>query len=164
MDDDGCISFELCIKNKDTVKKQCYLQLKGQHNVINACAAAAVGNLAGMSIEDIVSSLQSSTPEHGRQEILVSKNGVNIINDAYNANPQSMKASIQTFAQLKTQGHKILFLGDMFELGDFAQQAHKDIGAFITENNFDALICVGEMSKNIAQTAEKFGLNKDIIY
>ena len=81
-----------------------------------ACSAAAVGYLAGMSLEEIVAALEASMPEGGRQEILHSDQGFTVINDAYNANPDSMRASLSLLKAMHVEGRRFAVLGDMVNL------------------------------------------------
>lgn len=157
INDDGTWTFVLCIYDKNsmsTKKARCNLQLKGRHNILNSCGAAAVGFYAGMEIENIVNAISKSLPEHGRQEILKSKYGFSVINDAYNANPVSMAASVEMLSSISCKAKKFLFLGDMFELGEYSKKGHIDVGECVDKYNIDYLICVGEHSKDIINGAK----------
>ena len=132
-------------------------------NVSNACSAAAVGYLAGMSLEEIVAALEASQPESGRQEILHSDQGFTVINDAYNANPDSMRASLSLLKAMQISGRRFAVLGDMGELGSFAEAAHESVGRFAARANIDFLICVGELARFIGQAALSAGLSPDRI-
>jgi UDP-N-acetylmuramoyl-tripeptide--D-alanyl-D-alanine ligase len=82
-----------------------------------------------------------------------------ILNDAYNANPASMKAAIQTLATIPTGGRKIAFLGEMREMGNSSVQCHREVGRFVAEKcSPDMLICVGPDAIVIASEAVKFGM------
>lgn len=135
----------------------CELGLRGLHNVHNACAAAALAYRAGVSLEQIASGLKASVPEVGRQEILTGKGDVTIINDAYNANPDSMRASLAMFSALDVKHKRYAVLGDMGELGDLAQACHEGVGRFIVTQKLDHLICVGELAHFIADGAREAG-------
>ncbi|MDO5329426.1 MAG: UDP-N-acetylmuramoyl-tripeptide--D-alanyl-D-alanine ligase [Coriobacteriia bacterium] len=139
------------IHTKDQVAT-CRLNLRGEHNIINVCAAAAVGLACNISLYDSVSVLNKSLPEVGRQEIIECPGGYTIINDAYNANPESMKVSLKTFSTMKCDGKKIAVLGDMLELGEYTKACHEAVGKQI--QNIDKLICVGEQSKYIASASQ----------
>lgn len=81
--------------------------------------------------------------------------GVTVINDAYNANPDSMRASLSTFAALEVSGRRIAVLGDMGELGDFAPALHEEVGAFAAGvGKLDSLVCVGQLAPRIAAGAQ----------
>ncbi|WP_165171152.1 UDP-N-acetylmuramoyl-tripeptide--D-alanyl-D-alanine ligase [Adlercreutzia sp. ZJ242] len=137
----------------------CHLSLRGLHNVGNACAAAAVGRSLGIDLGAIASALASSVPESGRQEVLAARGGFSIVNDAYNANPDSMRASLSTFCALDVPGRRVAVLGDMGELGDFAPACHRGIGEVAAGLPLDLLICVGELSRGIAQGALDAGMD-----
>ena len=178
-DEAGRPTFDLCASNVpradgegETVsgKVTCSLQLRGAHNVSNACAAAAIGLVSGMTLEQCSSALAASAPERGRQEVLQSTGagilpaGVTVVDDAYNANPDSMRASLSTFSTLAVDGKRIAVLGDMGELGDFAVEAHKKVGAYAASGNLAALVCVGELARNIAQAALDAGMPDDSVF
>ena len=91
------------------------------------------------------------------------KSEIKVINDAYNASFESMKASLTVLAGFK-ENRKIAVLGDMFELGKFSKQLHEKVGTEVYKNNIDILICSGENSKYIVKQAEKEGMEKDKIF
>ena len=140
---------------------RCMLELRGLHNVINACAAAAVGLSAGMTLEQCCEALSASLPEAGRQQVHRSAEGVTVVDDSYNANPDSMKVSLATFSAMDVDGRRIAVLGDMLELGDFSQECHERVGFLAASSNLDELICVGELSRFLAVAAVRAGLATD---
>ena len=87
-----------------------------------------------------------------------------MINDAYNANPQSMTGAVETLASMKCNGNRIAFLGDMFELGDTEKSGHAQVGCTVAKNNIDYLICVGKLSQEICNAAIKGGIDKDHVF
>lgn len=121
----------------------------GLHNVLNAMAAITAGLYSGISLEDCVCSLLKFEQNDMRQNKYEHK-GVTIINDCYNASPDSMKAALTLLDDL--QGRKIAVLADMLELGDYSQEFHKDVGRAAAEH-CDMLLAFGEMSKNICEGA-----------
>ncbi|MBC2888787.1 UDP-N-acetylmuramoyl-tripeptide--D-alanyl-D-alanine ligase [Gordonibacter massiliensis (ex Traore et al. 2017)] len=137
----------------------CALNLRGLHNVSNACAAAAVGRASGMSLAAVADALAHAEPEAGRQEVLRARGGFTVVNDAYNANPDSMRASLNTFCALEVPGRRVAVLGDMAELGDFARACHAGIGELAARLPLDRLVCVGELAACIADAAEKAGMD-----
>ena len=137
---------------------ECLLDLRGVHNVSNACSAAAVGLMAGLTLSECCAVLAKSQPEHGRQRIIHTQAGVTVVDDAYNANPDSMRASLATFAALDVPGRHIAVLGDMGELGAFAPECHDRVGAIAGQSGLDRLICVGELSEHIALAATDAGM------
>lgn len=137
----------------------CALNLRGLHNVSNACAAAAVGRASGMTLAAVADALAHAEPEAGRQEVLRARGGFTVVNDAYNANPDSMRASLNTFCALEVPGRRVAVLGDMAELGDFARACHAGIGELAARLPLDRLVCVGELAACIADAAEKAGMD-----
>ena len=167
LDAAGCPRFALCACGFDgmtePVRVDCALELRGMHNVSNACSAAAVGFAAGMGAAQVAEALSGAKPEAGRQEVLQAPGGFTVINDAYNANPDSMRASLSTFAALDVAGARIAVLGDMGELGDFAAACHEGVGEAAAAMPLDALVCVGELSEGIADGAERAGMDPEKI-
>ena len=136
----------------------CHLSLRGLHNVSNTCAAAAVGRSLGISLADVAAALASSVPESGRQEVLAARAGYTVVNDAYNANPDSMRASLATFCALEVRGRRVAVLGDMGELGEYARACHEGVGQVAAGLPLDLLVCVGELACHIARGAEAAGM------
>ena len=137
----------------------CSLNLRGLHNVGNACAAAAVGRALGMPLAAVAEALAHAEPEAGRQEVLAARGGFTVVNDAYNANPDSMRASLTTFCALEVPGRRVAVLGDMGELGDFARACHAGVGELAGTLPLDRLVCVGELAMRIADAAEAAGMD-----
>ena len=142
---------------------RCMLELRGIHNVSNACSAAAVGLAAGMTLEQCCAALSASQPEQGRQQLRRGEDGLTVLDDSYNANPDSMKASLATFATMDVAGRRIAVLGDMLELGKFAKDAHEEVGYKAASSNLDLLICVGELGRYIASAACRAGMPADAV-
>lgn len=120
----------------------------GAHMTLNARFAATLGLQLGLSKEEVQDGLDSFENAPMRwQEMKM--NDVLFINDAYNANPLSMRAAISTFAELPCDGRKFLVLGGMRELGDSAEEEHRDLGGFIDGFSFEKVITVGELGRSI---------------
>ncbi|WP_176619688.1 UDP-N-acetylmuramoyl-tripeptide--D-alanyl-D-alanine ligase [Flagellimonas chongwuensis] len=117
-------------------------QLVGKYNFPNCCSAILMGKYFNVAIEDIKSAIEGYRPENNRSQLL-SKNGFDIILDAYNANPTSMKAALENFNLMKAK-RKTLIIGDMFELGSTAAEEHQAIANFANELQFDETYLVGE--------------------
>lgn len=128
------------------------LNVQGEHNISNALAAAAAAYALGVSLSDIGRGLASFTGVYGRLERKAGINGAVVIDDTYNANPDSMKAAINVLAKLA--GTKILVLGDMGELGADAQNMHAEVGAYAKTAGLTTLYCLGNLS---VETARSFG-------
>jgi len=123
------------------------LKVEGVHNISNALAASATAYALGISNADIAKGLQSFGGVYGRLERKAAVNGAVVIDDTYNANPDSMKAAIDVLA--KQAGEKLLVLGDMGELGADAKKMHAEIGAYAKESGLAKLYCLGESSKEM---------------
>ena len=128
----------------------------GRHNVLNAMAAIAAGLSLNLSIDEIQKGFSTLVTTKARFEV-IRRDGLTLVNDAYNASPASMRAAIQTVAEIY-DGRKIAVLGDMLELGDISEKVHRDVGAEVAKNNFDILITIGELGKFIAAGAKDAGL------
>jgi UDP-N-acetylmuramoyl-tripeptide--D-alanyl-D-alanine ligase len=115
--------------------------LPGQYNFDNICGALAIGKYLGVSDDDAHEAIASYEPDNNRSQVI--RKGTNtIIMDAYNANPSSMAAAISNFSQLDVP-RKMLVLGDMFELGEAANEEHLALGKQIAEGNFDIILLAG---------------------
>lgn len=117
-------------------------QLTGTYNFNNIAVAVALGNYFKISEEDIVNAIETYTPTNNRSQIL-KKNHNTIIMDAYNANPTSIIAALENFKQLH-QDSKIIFLGDMFELGPTAGIEHQSIVDYLEKNDLGKTHLIGE--------------------
>ena len=129
------------------------LNVPGQFMVLNALAAAAVGYLLALSVEEIKAGLESFEPVWGRMDILQTANGIHIIDDTYNANPESMKAAIETLRTLRRNNRSLFVAGDMLELGDQSEALHKQVGAWAGAANIDKLLVTGEFASAVAAGA-----------
>ena len=137
--------------------------MTGEHQVSNALAAAAVGRHAGLSVEEIAAGLSSATPaSRGRLEVTDRPDGVTIVNDAYNANPNSTRAALKALKAMSGDRRTIAVLGAMMRLGDVAESEHRAIGALTAELGVDLLVTVdgeftGEEARWLAEGAEQAG-------
>ena len=126
----------------------------GAHHASNAAAAAAVGIAVGMSLADIGAALESaSVASPMRMARTVRPDGVTIINDAYNANPDSMAAALHALAAVGGDGRTYAVLGEMLELGEESPEAHRSIGRLAAELDIDCVVVVGEGAAGIAEGA-----------
>ncbi|NYT69058.1 bifunctional UDP-N-acetylmuramoyl-L-alanyl-D-glutamate--2,6-diaminopimelate ligase MurE/UDP-N-acetylmuramoyl-tripeptide--D-alanyl-D-alanine ligase MurF [Pusillimonas noertemannii] len=126
----------------------------GVHNLRNALAAAACALAAGAPLAAIVNGLQGFDPVAGRMQPRALPGGLQLIDDTYNANPDSVRAAIDVLAQL--QGRKVLVLGDMAEVGSDGPAMHAEVGAYAKEQGIDALLTFGPAAR---QCAQAFGAN-----
>ena len=128
------------------------LHVGGRHNVANALGAAAAAAAAGATLEQIVAGLGAMRPVPGRLQLKQAACGALILDDSYNANPSSVRAGIEVLASV--EGRRWLVLGDMAELGEFAADAHAQIGAFARERGIERLLGTGPLA---ALAVERFG-------
>ena len=150
------------IKGKDKIDIS--LSLSGRHNIYNALAAAAASLMLNFDLEDVKAGLEGFEPFKMRSEIMALNSGVRIINDSYNANPASMEAAIRLLSDFKNNGRTFAVLGGMFELGDYAREAHLNIGRAAVDSGVDYLIVVGELARFIVSGASSAGMKQDNIF
>lgn len=132
----------------------------GVHNVQNALAAAGMAHAAGLEFKDIVDGLQSFRPSEKRLQVQNLPGGVRLINDAYNANPSSMLAALETVQQMDRLHRKVAVLGDMLELGAGSAEAHRKLGLAVARLGFDYLLAVGDFSRDMVEGARSAGMEK----
>lgn len=132
------------------------LSVPGHGNLYNALAAAATAAVFGMSLEEIKSGIEKFNSSPMRMEVL-SKGALRIINDTYNANPESMKMAINVLANVPTRGRRVAVLGDMLELGVWSNIAHRDIGRLLASSPIDVLMAVGSEAAYIAEEVSDSG-------
>ena len=132
-----------------------HLGILGEHNVMNAIAAIAATAQCGVDPADAVSRLEAMVrAERWRMEVLEAPNGAIIVNDAYNASPDSMVAALKTLAEITRGTHRsIAVLGEMAELGDVADEEHDRIGRLAVRLNVAKLIVVGHAARHIHNAA-----------
>ncbi len=135
----------------------------GEHFVLNSLCAAVIGNILKLNKNEIKEGIETLELTKKRMEITTLKNGTKIINDSYNASYESMRESIKYLSNME-QGRKIAVLGDMFELGNFAEELHRKVGINVAKCKIDILLCAGRNAKYIAEEAEKSGMNSKNIY
>ena len=139
---DGRASFTLVTPAGAAVVK---LRLLGAHNVVNALAAAALAGELGMGIADAADALSAATNRSKwRMEVTASPDGVTVINDAYNANPEAMAAALETLAAVARGRRAFAVLGHMNELGDESPHWHEQVGGLAAQAGVAGLIVVGE--------------------
>lgn len=132
----------------------------GSYMVANAMAAVAIGSALGMSDEEIIRGIENYRTIGGRNNVIHTENNT-LIDDCYNANPTSTKASIDTVANFKNP-RKVCILGDMKELGKDEVALHKEVGNYVEEKGIDVLLTVGELAKNMqGELKSTYGLHFD---
>lgn len=137
-----------CTINMDDRSFDVRIPVPGRHQVLNALAGAIVGSIYGLTDEEIKAGIESLEPISGRFHIF-KKIGYTVIDDCYNANPMSMKASLSVLADV--EGGTCAILGDMGELGENEAALHREVGEAAGEMSIDSFILIGELSKNIAE-------------
>lgn len=133
----------------------------GKHNVLNATAAFAVGMQLGISPEQAAKALNGYTPSGMRQRI-VEKAGRTVIEDCYNASPDSIKASLSALSALKVSGKRVAVLGDMLELGDYSETAHRNCGEYVAESGADILFAYGKEAAYYVEAAAAKGIPAEL--
>jgi UDP-N-acetylmuramoyl-tripeptide--D-alanyl-D-alanine ligase len=126
--------------------------MPGRHNVRNALAAATSCLAAGVSLASIVTGLESFAGVKGRLQRRVGRKGSELLDDTYNANPDSVRAGIDVLAS--TIGRKLLVLGDMGEIGEASGQYHDEIGGYAKSQGIDRLFAFGDAAQ---QAVRNFG-------
>ena len=137
-----------------------YVPIPGQGNVENALAAIAATHSFGLSATQIQRAFRAFETTGHRSRILTLKNQLRLIDDCYNANPDSMKQAIALLAQLGNEMPTVAILGNMFELGKSSRQEHRALGRYIAQRGIKTLIAVGSLGKDIQRGAVKHGFSK----
>lgn len=148
-------SFQLVIQGNEYSVQLSY---GGQYNVYNALAAATAAWRMGIEPEKIVDRLQQSTLPPMRNEIMETKNSGILVHDAYNANPSSMRESLDCFAKSYPRKKKIVVIGDMLELGNYADSEHKLLGQYLASLPLDLIMLFGEYRYHVSDSARKAGI------
>ncbi len=158
LDEDGRASFTL---SAEGVEASVTLRLVGEHQVSNALAAAAVSIGMGMTVPAVAAALSAAEPlSEGRMSVTRRSDGVTVIDDAYNANPESMKAGLKalaTLARARPEGRSWAVLGKMAELGDCSDEEHDALGRLAVRLRIDRLLAVGPEARLIHAGASHEG-------
>jgi len=137
------VNFQVKTGTKDM---KLFIPAPGIHNVHNALAGIAVAEVLNMNETEIREGLENYTGEQMRLSI-VEKDGIKFINDSYNAAPASMTAAINVLCEIAGESRKWAVLGDMLELGDWAQEAHKKIGRLVSKSGIEYMVAIGNLAK-----------------
>jgi UDP-N-acetylmuramoyl-tripeptide--D-alanyl-D-alanine ligase len=133
------------------------LPIPGEHMVRNALLAVAAGMVFGLALEECAAGLQKIQLTKGRLEQKIVR-GIHILDDSYNANPDSMSAALRTLAGLPVTGRRIAVLGRMGELGVESERGHRQVGEVAAEAHIDCVVGVGQEAEWIADTASRGGV------
>ena len=136
----------------------CRLNLLGKHNARNALAAVGCAVALDIGLQSIKQGLESVMPVNGRLQLIKPDNGCLVLNDTYNANPDSMKAGIDVLADL-TGSNKVLIAGDMGELGKTSAQLHRQIGRYARQKSIDEFLSFGPLMQHAAQAFGEHAFN-----
>ena len=153
-----------CCMVLDGVTHEFRLHTPGAHQIMNALAAAAVGMAFEVPEERIVWGLQHYRGVHGRLAMRRGQEDVWLIDDTYNANPQSMQVALNFLAGVSGTGRHIAVLGDMLELGEGGPTFHQEIGSLVSQTNVHTLIALGPAAEHIARGAHQAGMEHDRIH
>jgi UDP-N-acetylmuramoyl-tripeptide--D-alanyl-D-alanine ligase len=135
-----------------------HLGLVGRHHVGNALAVVAVATELGMSLESVCAALESARPvSRWRMEVVERADGVTLVNDAYNANPDSMRAALGALERMGEGRRTWAVLGTMLELGDESDALHAEVGAEVVAHGVDELVVVGQAAAALAAGARAAG-------
>lgn len=137
------------------------IHIPGEHHVMNALAATAVGLHLGLTLDEIKEGIYNARTIQGRTN-LIKTNGMNVIDDCYNASPLSMKASLKMLSS--AEGRTIAVLGDMFELGANEKEQHYEVGVSVGDNDINVLFAAGELAKEYVEGAKSTGKEIEIHY
>jgi UDP-N-acetylmuramoyl-tripeptide--D-alanyl-D-alanine ligase len=158
MDEGGYASFQLVSEGDRTPAT---LAVAGEHMIPNALAAAAVGGVLGVAPGDTAAALGRATVSHWRMETFTTAGGVRVVNDAYNANPESMAAALKAARWMAGTQRLIAVLGTMAELGDISLEEHERLGELAARLRVDRLIAVGPEAHPIATAGAREGVEPD---
>lgn len=147
---DGYTTFT-CVHGNEAV--DVVLNTLGKHNVGNCVVALAVARENGIPMEQAAKAF--ATFEGQRQKVIHLEHKFTMIDDTYNASPDSMKASINVLCDMPCAGKRVAVLGDMFELGENEVQYHREIGHFLLDKSIDELVVLGELAQNIKHVLEE---------
>ena len=131
----------------------------GRHNVTNALAAAGVGLAVGFGVDQIVAGLEAARPVKGR-DIWRRAGPLLVLDDTYNANPASVTAALETFGAGAASHRRVVVLGDMLELGEIAERAHRDVGRAVATSGVAEFIAMGAYGRVAADAARAVGLEE----
>jgi UDP-N-acetylmuramoyl-tripeptide--D-alanyl-D-alanine ligase len=162
VDQAGKVTFTLRSKGGEKVKVA--VPLPGRHNVANVLAAAAIGEIMGVDMENIAEGIASAEVTGWRMEMITKPEEITIINDAYNANPVSMRSALMALEDISINKRAIAVLGDMGELGPVSESAHLEVGKQAVDYGADILITVGRKARKIAKSAREQGLPKGSVF
>jgi UDP-N-acetylmuramoyl-tripeptide--D-alanyl-D-alanine ligase len=138
--------------------------LLGRHNASNLAAAVAVAEIVGIDACEIEQAIARISPLSGRLNVESGPHGLILANDSLRANPASTKAGLDFIGELDIPGNKLAVIGEMGELGDSAVEDHEMIGKAAYDAGLDLLICIGDLTRHTARTAQTAGMRSERVY
>ncbi|MFZ0298024.1 MAG: cyanophycin synthetase, partial [Candidatus Sulfotelmatobacter sp.] len=143
------------------VREHATLPLVGEHNVLNALAAVAVGLERGVTVAEAVGALATLAPAEKRGQVLQVGN-ITVINDCYNSNPKALEAMVDALAMM-TAKRRIVVAGEMLELGPAGEEMHRRAGEHIAEKKIDALVGVRGLAQAMVEGTRKAGTPAEFV-
>lgn len=165
-DNVGLVGVKFNLSYKDSSAEVTLPGVFGPGVVYSALAAVAVGISQGLRLDEIAQALRSFDSPKGRMKVIDGIKRTTILDDTYNAEPESMRAALGVLKRipLAIKARRFAILGDMLELGKYSEQMHQDIGKYAVKCKIDKLIVVGERARDIARGAREAGMPRDNIF
>lgn len=157
---DECSEF-ICRDAKE--KSKLKVPISGKHFIYNAMCAIAVGKELGLTNEQIKKGIEETELTKNRMQIIKLDNDITIISDCYNASYESMKVALEYLGR-NNKKRKIAILGDILDLGEYAQDLHRKVGDEVVKNKIDILVCTGNQAKDILKRVEELGMKQENLY
>ncbi len=152
--------FSLAVEGKE---RPVCLAAFGPHNVHNALGAASLASILGMGIEEIAAGLEKFRPNPGRGRITRLGENMHLLDETYNANPDSLDATLSAFSQMRGKSRGVVVMGDMLEIGPEAGEAHAAAGRRIAESGVGRLFYLGDMGRAVIEGALQAGMERQNI-
>jgi UDP-N-acetylmuramoyl-tripeptide--D-alanyl-D-alanine ligase len=140
-----------------TVERPVRLNFAGRHNVVNALAAAGIGLALGLTLEQVARGLEAARPAKGRC-VWRRAGALRILDDTYNANPTSVSAALVTLGAATEARRRVVVLGDMLELGEISEAAHRDMGRAVAASGAAEFVGMGRWASTAVEAARQAGL------
>jgi UDP-N-acetylmuramoyl-tripeptide--D-alanyl-D-alanine ligase len=156
LDQEGCGHFSL--QHTSFPRTRFQLAIPGRHNVYNALAAIAVGVECGIAPAESAEALANFAPVGMRSQFLRNR-GIRVINDCYNANPESLRAAIDLLVDIEVEGRRVAIVGDMLELGTKTEELHQEAGRYMADR-LDVLLTTGSASETLSEAARAQGMTQ----
>ena len=153
IEDQGIDGVQFRLEHQE-ISRSVHIPVPGRHNAFNGAVAAAVGARLGLTPEQILAGLEKVQLTGSRLRILPGKiEATTVIDDTYNASPDSMKAALKVLQRSRCDGRRVAVLGEMYELGEQSEKLHFAVGVFVRSCGIDQLITIGPLAEHIATGA-----------